>query len=247
MPKPDFIDQLRRRLVELGCPLRRLRRLVQEVADHREDLKQAAVQEGLSGAEARADAQLGDPLELAGHLMTVVRRSSWWGRHVFIAFCLLPLVVVPVLWAWLLVMNMLLVFALGYGWDFNKLHAAEDNPATFHHLAMGVQGADGVAMAVVGLLFCWLARRSAVSLKWMGIACGICSLYALFFSVQIQPHTHIFSLGVSATWTSPWTALLWSLHWGRAAIPLLMAGAVYAWRRRLVKKARRGAFLGSLA
>jgi hypothetical protein len=243
MPKPDFIDQLRRRLVELGCPLGRLRRLVREVADHREDLQQAARREGASeaDAEARANAQLGDPRELAGHLMTVVRRSSWWGRHGFIAFCLLPLAVVPVLWAWLVVMNVLLGFALGFGWDFNKLHAAEDNPATFPQVAMGVQGADGLAMALVALLFCWLARRSAVSFKWMGIACGICSLYALFFNVQIQPQTHFFSLG--ASWTSPWAALFWSLHWGRAAIPLLMAGAVYAWRRGRETKAR--LFLGS--
>jgi hypothetical protein len=58
---PDFIEPLRRRLVELGCPRAQVRRLVREVADHREDLKQAAVVEGSSGAdaEARANAQLG--------------------------------------------------------------------------------------------------------------------------------------------------------------------------------------------
>ena len=47
---PDFVEPLRRRLVELGCPMAQVRRLSREVADHRDDLKQAAVSEGLSGA-----------------------------------------------------------------------------------------------------------------------------------------------------------------------------------------------------
>jgi len=41
-------------------------------------------------AEARADAQLGEPAALAEQLALVLRRSSWWGRHPFIGFCLLP-------------------------------------------------------------------------------------------------------------------------------------------------------------
>lgn len=178
---PDYIEQLRRRLVELGCPIAQMRRLVQEVADHREDLKQAALAEGLAevGAEVRADVQLGDPLALAEHLMTAQRRSSWWGRHFVITFCLLPLLAVPVLWVLLLFLDLSLEFALGYGWDSKKLHVAAGNPVSFHHLAMAVHCADYVAIALVTLLFCWLARRSAVSLKWMVTACAICSLHAL--------------------------------------------------------------------
>jgi len=64
---PDYIEQLRGRLLKLGCPIRHTRRLVREVGDHREDLKQAGLAEGLSEAEAeaQADASLGDPLVLA--------------------------------------------------------------------------------------------------------------------------------------------------------------------------------------
>jgi hypothetical protein len=217
----DFIEPLRRRLVELGCPLAQVRRLVREVADHREDLKQAAVSEGLSGAdaEARANAHLGDPLALAEELMTALRRSSWWGRHFVVTFGLLPLLVYPILWSLLLVLQMALEFALGYGWDTKKLHVATNNPVAFHHLAMVVHGADYVAIALVTLLFCWLARRSVVSLKWMVIACVICSLYASFFYARIWPH--FFAMGI--TWTPQWI---------KAAIPLLIAGAVYVFQRR---------------
>jgi hypothetical protein len=222
---PDFIEQLRRRLGELGCPRMQVRRLVQEVADHHEDLKQAALSEGLSeaNAEAHANAQLGDPVALAEHLMVMLLRSSWWGRHSLIAFCLLPLLAVPVLWTLFLMLGLSLEFALGFGWDWKKLHVATDNPVAFHHLVLALHGADYVAIALVTLLFCWLARRSGVSLKWMVIACAICSLYASFVYARIWPHN--FEVGI--TWTPQWI---------EAAIPLLIAGAIYAFRRRMMQR-----------
>jgi hypothetical protein len=222
---PDFIEPLRRRLVELGCPLAQMRRLVREVADHHDDLKQAAVSEGLSGADAevRANAQLGDPLALAEQMMAALRRSSWWGRHFIVVFGLLPLLAVPVLWALLLVLNLSLEFALGYDWDWKKLHVAADNPVAFHHLAMAVHGADYVAIALVTLLFCWLARRAAVSFKCMVTACAICSLYALFTQANIKPH--FFALVIT-----------WPPQWIRAAIPLLIAGAIYVFHRRTTRR-----------
>jgi hypothetical protein len=224
MRKTDFLEQLRHRLVDLGCPIVHVQRLVQEVADHREDLKQAAVLEGLpeSTAETRADTQLGDPLDLAEHLMVALRRSSWWGRHFIIGFCLLPLLAVPVLWGLLLFLDVSLEFALGYGWDSKKLHVAADNPGAFHHLVIAVHCADFVAIALVTLLFYWLARRSAVGFRWMMTAGAICSLYALFSWVQIRPHS--FTLGI--TWTPQWI---------RAAIPLSILAAAYTLRWRTTR------------
>jgi hypothetical protein len=221
----DFIEPLRRRLVELGCPMKQVRRLVREVADHHEDLKQAAVAEGLSGvdAEARADALLGDPLALAEQLMTALRRSSWWGRHYVVTFGLLPLLVYPVLWALLLLLQMALGFALGYGWNWEKLHAVVNNPIIFHHLATAFQWMDYAAIALVALLFCWLARRAAVKLKWMVTACAVCSAIAVITWGRIEPHS--FSLGFSMNS---------HLHmpWFRGAIPLLVAVAMYVFQRR---------------
>jgi hypothetical protein len=220
---PDFIESLRRRLVELGCPLAQVRRLVREVADHRDDLKQAAVSEGLSGAdvEARANAQLGDPLALADCLMAALRQSSWWGRHFVIGFGVLPVLAVPVLWLALLLLQLSLAFTLGFGWDPRKLHAAAANPVVFRHLVIVIQCADSIAIALVTVLFCWLAQRAVVGFKWMVTACAICSLYALFVKGTITPH----SFQVSVSWTP---------HWIEAAIPLLIAGTicVFQWRTR---------------
>jgi hypothetical protein len=230
--QPDFLDQLRRKLMELGCPAVQMRRLVREVADHREDLKQAAASEGLSDADAeiRVNANLGNPSTLAEHQMTMLRQSSWWGRHFFMGFCALPLLVVPVLWSLLLVLDLSLGFALGYGWDEKKLHVAANDPIAFKHMVIALNGADFLAIALVALLFCWLARRAAVSFKWMLLSCGICSLYALFSWVHINPDS--FALGIISPIPH---GLSPSAQWIRAAIPLLIAGAIYISHRRTVR------------
>jgi len=223
----NFIEQLQCRLVELGCPRAKLRRLAQEVAEHREDIKQAALAEGLAGAEAeaRADARLGDPLDLAKHQMFMLRQSSWFGRHFFFSFCLLPLLTVPVLWGLVMSLDLAVGFALGYGGNEQRLHVASDNPVTFHHLVMAIHSADYIAMALVTLIFCWLARRSAVGLRWMLAACGICSLYAMFIMVHVKPH--VFAVGI---YDRP--------QWIRAVIPLLVASVICAHRRRNVQNFR---------
>jgi hypothetical protein len=228
MPEIDFIDQLRYQLVKLGCPAKQVRRLVQEIAEHREDLKQAAVSEGLAeeAAESRANTRLGDPFDLAKDLMVTVRRSSWWGRHFFIGFCVLPLLAVPVLWLLLLSLGLSLEFALGYGWNYMKLHVAANNPIAFHHMVIAFNCADYASISLVTLLFCWLARRSAVSLAWLVTACVICSIYALFIQTHIRPHNFILDIA-------------WRPQWFRSAIPLLIAGVIYIVRRRAIGNSRK--------
>jgi len=228
---PDFIEPLRRRLVELGCPMKQVRRLVREVADHREDLKQAALAEGLSEteAEARANTSLGDPVLLAEDLMASLRRSTWWGRHHVVAFGLLPLLAYPVLWALLFTLELALEFALGYSWDAKKLQVAVNNPVTFRHLSLALHFMDYAAIASVALLFGRLARRSAVKFKWTVIACAICSVYGLFTWVSFGMHSLSLGFTVSASLVPQWT---------RAAIPLLVAGAIYILQRRTIRRFR---------
>ena len=233
MRNPDFIERLCRRLVELGCPLAQVRRLVREVADHREDLKQAALAEGLSGpgAEARTDVQLGDPLYLAERLMAAQRRSSWWGRHYVITFGLLPVLAVPVLWALVLLLELfLLVGVLGHGWNLTKLRPMADDPVTFSYLLMIFQLMDYLAVAFVALALHRLARRAAVNRKWMMIAFGLCSFYSLLSWASVEPHH--FSLGFSAN-------LHFHMHyeqWIKGMIPLAVAATGCVLRRRKAQR-----------
>lgn len=221
---PDFIEPLRARLVILGCPVAKIRRLVREAADHREDLKQAGLAEGLSEAEAegRANELLGDPVAVAERMMETVRHSSWWGRHCAFTFGVLPLLTFPVLWSLILLLELLLVGSVGFGLNEKKLHAAADNPyflAAFHFM-------DFLAIAMATLLFCWLARRAAVKLKWMVISCVICSVIAVITVARLDHH--IFSLGFSINFHL-------YMPWYRGAIPLLAAGAAHLFQQRAAR------------
>lgn len=224
----DFIGQLRFRLLELGCPVGRTQRMVREVAEHQEDSVAAGLTEGLTKpeAEVRAKARLGDPKALAEDLMVSFRRSTWCGRHAFITFGLLPLLLFPVFWLLVLLLELSLGFAVFFGWDKKALHAAADHPATFHHMVSAAQGADCVAIAFVFLFFCLLARHSAAGLKWLLLAGLICAVYSLFTFAYVAPHN--FSVG-----------LAFKPHWSRAAIPLVMVGIIYWSRRRLVRGAHK--------
>ena len=229
MPEPNYLVQLRGRMLDLGCPVFHVRRLVQEVAEHREDLLRSAVGDGCpaADAEARADAQLGDPHDLAERLTAVVRRSSWWGRHSFVGFGLLPIVVIPLLWSLLTALGILLEYAVGCGMNDERLHAAAGSPEGFRHVSVAIHGADYVAILLVTLLFCWLTWRMAASFKWTVTVCAVSSLWALFSYVSVKPHN--LSLGLWATW--PWH-YIWTPQSIRAAIPLVILGLTYAFQRR---------------
>ena len=73
----------------------------------------------------------------------------------------------------------------------------DNDPVAFHRLLMACHVVDYLAIALATLLFCWLARRAAVRLKWMVISCAICSLAAVITWVKIEPHS--FFLGFHNT------------------------------------------------
>lgn len=198
----NSIEQLRSRLVELDCPLPRLKRMVQEVAEHREDLLRGLLAQGIPTAEAEAlaDLRLGDPRTLAEKLMESLRQSSWCGRHRFIAFGLLPVLGFPLFWFALLCLNLSLAYAFGFGWNHQKLQAAAGDPSAFHHLLLVAYGADYLATAVVALAFCLLMRHAAVSRNWILFGCSICVIYSLFTFTYISPHNYTIGAGSHPQW-----------------------------------------------
>lgn len=220
----DPIEQLRLRLIELGCPLPRLQRMVQEVAEHREDSLRGLVAQGMAAAEAeaRANVRLGDPRTLAENLMESLRRSSWCGRHRFIAFGVLPVLGFPLFWMAVLCLNLSLAYAFGFGWDPKKLHAAAGDPIAFHHLTMVAYGADYLATALVALGFCHLANRAGVQRRWLLFVCLVCAIYSLFMFTYVSPHNYTIGFNSHPEWI-------------RGAIPLLIVCLAQANRLRQVR------------
>jgi hypothetical protein len=222
MREIEVITKLKRRLNELGWPAAEVRRQAREVAEHHQDLKAAAMEEGLAeaDAEARASELLGEPVALAERLALVLRRSSWWGRHRVIAFCILPPLVI-FLASGLAAAGVLgLVHACSSAETWGTVSAGGPG---FGYVIAAVEATHGLMVAVITLLFCWLARRSAAGWNWVLAACAACMLQSCFGYCWLKPHALVLGYGRSPQWLY-------------AMIPLVIGTAAIAHRRRRVKE-----------
>lgn len=227
MPDAIVIAQYERRLVEMGCPSRRLAEYVHELAEHYEDLKQAALEEGLpeKEAEAQARALLGDPVFLAENAVAMLRQSSWWGRHPVLGFCVLP-------WFAFIVAGVVCLGILaGLFWLLESIFGAHyrvagsigcalDDTEFFNNFVTPLNiGMHLGAIFLVLLVFCRLARRAALGLKWMLAACASCAFISLYAISELRPHAIVSSVS-----SNPSNKLL-------AVTPLLVAIGLYIGQR----------------
>ena len=88
MPHRRWDERLDDELARRGVPVRFRRRLLAELRDHAEDLRE---EEGLTMTDDLLDERLGRPAELAARAAGDYRRSTWVARHPFWVFALLPL------------------------------------------------------------------------------------------------------------------------------------------------------------
>jgi len=221
MREPLVIARFERRLAELGCPSAHLFTSVRELGEHREDLRLDALDEGLCAAEAdgRADALLGDPADLAARVAAVFRHSTWWGRHPFIGFCLLPLALV------LLAGVLGLSLDAAAGWLYftrQGICCLAGDAAASALLRAGILGTWFALFLLTSSVLCLLAERAGCGLRWALAACAACSFYSYCLGFKLTSHECSFYCQFP-----PAPA---NLHWIPACAPLLAAiGA--AWRR----------------
>jgi hypothetical protein len=228
MPDAIVIAQFERRLVEMGCPRRRLTEFVHELAEHYEDLKQAALEEGVPEKEAEAQARelLGDPVFLAENAVAILRQSSWWGRHPVLGFCALPMpsfiIAGAACWAFIGGLGWLLGFVFGtaYRIDANIAHILSDDATIFKSIATPLNASMHLsAIVLVLVVFCSLARRAALGMKWMLAACASCALISIYANFDVRPRQIIFMVS-----SNPSNLLL-------AATPLVVAIGLFVGQR----------------
>jgi hypothetical protein len=216
MREAPVIMQVRRRLVELACPPELLKRKMRELAEHREDLKHEALEDGLSQseAEARANELLGEPYALAEYLAAALRQSSWWGRHPILGFCVLP----P-----LAILAAVLLLLILFFWSAPvvfPLHLASElasDPSGAVFIQSIWQVSYCVTIVLVASLFGRLSRRAVGGTKWGVMACAACALNGWMLYLQFRPH----SLSVGYAPNPQWPAIL---------TPLAVA-ALICWRQ----------------
>lgn len=224
MPDSPLIVTLERRLIALNLPPKRRKRAIEELREHREDLINAAMEQGASKADAetRADQSLGDPTEIADQIVLAARHSSWWGRHPFISFCLLPF------------FTMFFAIALSaIPMGTFALCAKEEHWQSLKSggqwlvaLSSSIRCTHVLMTALTSLLFCWLFARTVSRRKWLWIACGICGFESYFLHVFIAPH-------------DLWVGLVWPVNVFRpfaffcACIPFAVAAFLQVRQRKI--------------
>lgn len=186
MPE-SILTQIERRLIASRVPLAKRQRALQELSDHREDLIQAGLADGLTEIEAtiRADKSLGGPVELAEQIVLATRQSSWWGRNPFLAFGVLPFfgTIFAIAAAYWIVLR--LTSLPGPLFQYNVyIHSfvMSDNWAARVLICHIAQVA---AVAALAITFCELAQSSTSKRHWMWIACGICSVQSCLWTVFV--------------------------------------------------------------
>jgi hypothetical protein len=229
MHKIRAIRAFERRLFELGCPAAYAQRSIAELGEHFEDSTEAHIGDGMepSAAQARVSEQLGEPIILAERLVSSYRLASWWGRHPVIGFCLLP----PLALMILLPVTALVLYGLFLFGNLFERHsipldefkrAVITAPAAFAEWNNPLLCLiHSVPIAVTTIVFCKLVARSASGMRWLLVTCGVCSLTGFFTWTGFSTSGFYLGYGTPVAY-----------NWISAAIPLLIAGGVFGWRKR---------------
>jgi hypothetical protein len=180
MDSPPWFDELRSRLVRQGLPTDYVRRLVGELNDHFQDLKEETMH-----TDVEAYAQLGKVEEVARAATTAYRQRSFLGRHLWAA--LLVFVVSPV--ALSIVAMPVAIFAaywfgrgLGY-WDQAGVHlGAWGRTLLPYGLTLA---AIVLPAALLCLFYCRVAQRIGLGRRWMLLSCGVLAVFAAVAHCQV--------------------------------------------------------------
>ena len=224
MRKEVMLQQFERRLLELECPQKKLRRRVEELGDHHDFLKRTGLKEGMTeeGAESQASRQLGDPIVLAETAADEARQASWWGRHPILGYILFPLLTLGPVFILSIFLMIGVVLSQISQQQFQGLFNGPDGMNNFRALRglfTSLFGLHYLVLTIFALPFAWLARRSGAGAKWGATACLVYAAQGMFLHLEITPRNNPFVYS-------------WSPNLLGGAGPLLIAAAGFWWQWR---------------
>lgn len=220
-------ENLRGQLLEGGIAPRHVRRYLDELSEHLDDLMRQQRDAGYDGEEAeiRARARLGSDTELAAamleqkHLRSITARAPW------AVFLLLP-PVAGIAAAFVLIAPLALVA--------NLLHMISphgiDAPEWFKSLAFGVTMLGNLAVGpLLALGYAVLAGRQRITRSWPLLAILLIALLDLQFAAQFPgPNHRGGSLTVGAT-TWAFHFKDWLETWPLSATRLFLTALPALW------------------
>jgi hypothetical protein len=160
MMNPSWLDLVRQRLAKHVLPPNYVERVVEELADHLEDLKEENV-------EADAYSRLGDPEQVAEAAVITYRRRSFLGRHpvaAFVVFGISP--VIP----------QFVLFVVG---EMVLMTFKADHTVNWHEDHWILSPIIVVCSTFVSFLYGELAMRLGIGKKWMLASCAVLGAFAM--------------------------------------------------------------------
>lgn len=163
--------QLGRRLLCAGLPPQYVARTLRELRDHQHDLgDQAAV-------------RLGEPEQIAQHLIVEYRRSRWLGRMPLLGYTILPIILLFVAWNVYFALTLLPLIVthpeMGeYDWAAHTMY--ETHPVVVVLLNAIYFGGKVIPFAVATWMFFCFSKNSGRGIVWMLLATAIFSLTGFF-------------------------------------------------------------------
>jgi hypothetical protein len=174
---------------------------MEELTDHLEDLKEKTM-----GSEAEAYARLGQSEQVAEAAAVAYRRRSFLDRHpvaALLVFAVSPVISLGVLTSLTFAGLMLALVAAGGRLGLIGDRGMQLGTGARVMLTYGLTlAAIVVPSMILSLLYCGLARRTAVGRKWMLLPCGVLAVIAATAYCQVTfsetPGNGSISIGLGA-------------------------------------------------
>ncbi len=207
MSPENMLQNLARQLARRGLPRGYVRRVISELRDHGDDVRQESEGESLAS-------RLGEPRALADEIVSAYRKKSFIGRHPLFALAVGPIPLAILIWAAVMAGTF-----LGLQWWYGDMSGLEPG-AAFALLVFNDVWKTVVPFAVAGVA-AWFAARSGHRLRWIALPCLLMAVWAAAFDSGLQvspfPNQSKFTVGLGMS--------LFSLPPLAACLPLL----VLAW------------------
>ena len=170
MGDQPWLDRVRERLARQALPSAYIRKFMEELSDHLEDLKEESM-------ETDAYSRLGEPEQVAEAAVVAYRRRSFLGRHpvaAFLVFAVSPVITLYfMLFVFLIVLSM---FRVQLTVDFNEGHWI---------LSLIIV----VCSTFVGALYGELALWLGIGKKWTLASCAVLGVIAMLFGIGFGSYT----------------------------------------------------------
>lgn len=213
MATQPWFDDVRRRLAKRGLPPEYVKRFVDELSDHFQDIEEENM-----GKEADVSCRLGESEQVAEAAVVAYRRRSFLGRHPLAAIAVFGVSpIVPLLFLGY-VSEGILVLANAQFHFYPPFCSNDASSVAMALWPLILAVFMAVPLIVTSLLYCELAQWSGIGRKWMFMSCAVLAMIGARFNCENGIPWWDFGFHTPAQWCqfiAPLAASWWFMRKGR--------------------------------